>query len=85
MRLIYVLGPAHGKVEEFTPAWGDSWLPPEYRKQPLGKVDPELGELFVEYVVISFNKMEAHYIPKGLSKSEAIRTLHNMTGACNES
>lgn len=75
MRLIYVLGTAHGKVEEFTPAWGDSWLPPEYRKQPLGKSDPELGELFVTYVVAYFDKKEAYYIPTMMGTGMAIRNL----------
>lgn len=85
MKLIYVLGPAHGRVEEFTPTLGSPHLPPEHRKQPLGRSELGLGELFVTYVVAYFDKDEAYYIPHIVGKGHAIKLLANMVGESNES
>lgn len=85
MKLIYVLGPAHGKVEDFKPPLGAAWLPPEFTRQPIGKSDPDLGELHVRYDLVQFDRKEAYYIPHQMSKGYAIKLLANMVGENNES
>lgn len=78
MKLIYILGAADGKVEEWTPPLGGSWLPPETRKVSMGIVDPVLGELKQRYVVIYFTNKEAYYIPQAMGTGEAIVMLASM-------
>lgn len=85
MRLIYVLGPAHGKVEEFTPPLGHFWLPPDKRKVLLGEVNEAGEQLYITYVILDWSDKEAYYLPISMGKVEAIKKLMELTGAGNES
>ncbi|QHJ79477.1 MAG: hypothetical protein [Caudoviricetes sp.] len=78
MKLIYILGAADGKVEEWTPPLSASWLPPETRRVPMGITDPVLGELKQLYVVVHFDHKEAYYIPQMMSAGAAIVKLASM-------
>jgi len=79
MKLIYILGAADGKVEEWTPPpLSASWLPPETRRVPMGITDPVLGELKQLYVVVHFDHKEAYYIPKMMNRGAAIVMLSKL-------
>ena len=78
MKLIYILGAADGKVEEWKAPLGGSWLPPETRRVPMNITDPERGLLYQKYVIVHFDHKEAYYIPQTMSAGAAIVKLASM-------
>lgn len=73
MRLIFVTGLAHGKVQTHE---GDT--PPEVVRVETNLEDDELGKLLLKYRVVHWDKQEAYYIPFAWEVGFAIKKLMEM-------
>jgi len=79
MKLIYILGAADGKVEEFKPALSGAFIPPDSRMVCMGETNEAGDRLFVRYIVMYWEGNEAYYLPANKSKTEAIIELSKRT------
>lgn len=70
MRLVILLGAAAGRAIE----WSEDAVPRKLTL-PLGKLDPEIGELTVEYSLFAHDSSEAFYVPSQYNNLQVIKGL----------